>query len=130
MRQLKSRHPCVQTGLWLSVCCAVLLLSGCQEHNPLLGHWKLIKTAEINASAFKIAQISGNGDITFEETRMLSGNYAMDVSYTVNENEVTVHYSNGEKNAYVVENNDHFTFDIPKVGTFRYVRVKSTTLTQ
>jgi len=107
-----------------------LLLLGCNERNPLLGQWKLIKTTEINSSAFKIAQISGNGNITFEEKRMLSGNYAMDVSYTVNGNEVTVHYSNGEKNAYVVESNDQFTFDIPKVGTFKYVRVKNPTLTQ
>lgn len=101
-----------------------LLLAGCEEHNPLLGEWSLIKTAELKSAAFKLAQISGNANITFEEGRVISGTQAISVSYSVNGNEVTVNYTNGEKNIYVVENDNHFVFEIPDDGIFKYVRVK------
>lgn len=111
----------------ISTKCAIvfgfsLLLLACKEQNPLLGEWSLVKTADLRTSAFKIAQISGNAKIIFEETRMISENQTMDVSYTVNGNEVTVNYTNGEKNTYVIEDGDRFVFQIPKAGTFEYVR--------
>ena len=101
----------------------VLALLGCKEKNPLLGEWSLVKTADLNATAFQLAQVSGNANITFQEDRVISGEYATEVSYSINGDEVTVHYSNGDKNTYLIENGDHFTFDIPKAGTFRYKRV-------
>lgn len=118
-----SRHmikTCKNTILALG---AALLLTACQEQNPLLGEWSLVKTAELNVSAYKLAQISGNGRITFEEEQMRSGKHAMEVSYSVSGNEVTVHYQSGEKNTYLVEDGKHFVFEIPKAGKFKYVRV-------
>lgn len=101
----------------------LLLLAGCQEQNPLLGQWKLVKTPDLSVAAFKMAEISGNAKITFEEERMVSGGHAVEVSYAISGDEVTVKYVNGADNTYVVENGDHFTFDIPKAGKFKYVRV-------
>ena len=103
----------------------VLLLAGCQEEqNPLLGDWSLVKTAELNSVAFQMAKLSGNAQITFKKDQMTSGEQAIEVSYSVDGKEVTVHYVNGEANTYVVEGDEYFMFEIPKVGKFRYERVK------
>lgn len=109
---------------FLFVIGGMLLLMGCNEKNPLLGEWSLVKTPELNATAFQLAQVSGNAKITFEKNRVTSGNEATEVSYSVNGNEVTVHYTNGDKNTYRIENDSQFAFDIPKSGTFRYERVR------
>jgi len=103
----------------------VLVLAGCQEeHNPLLGNWSLVKTAELNSVAFQMAKHSGNAQIAFKKDHMRSGEQAIEVSYSVDGKEVTVHYVNGEANTYVVEGDDYFMFEIPKVGKFKYERVR------
>lgn len=103
---------------------AALLLAGCSDPNPLLGKWALQKTSGIKAYDFKMAQVTGNGQITFKEDRVISGKKALEVSYSVSGAEVTVKYAhNGNANTYAIIDDNYFMFDIPEVGTFKYVRV-------
>jgi len=101
-----------------------LVLAACSEPNPILGEWKLDKSSKIDAYSFNMAKITGNARITFEEERMVSGNKAIGVSYSVSGDEVTVSYPDGKSNTYTIVDKNQFTFDIPEVGTFHYVRVR------
>lgn len=103
---------------------AALLLTACGDENPLLGKWALQKTSGIKAYDFKMAQVTGNGQITFKEDRVVSGAKALKVSYSVSGVEVTVKYEhNDNANTYAIIDDSYFMFDIPEVGTFKYVRV-------
>ena len=104
---------------------ATLLLLACEEKNPLLGEWTLDQTSNVAAYDLKMAEVTGNGRITFEKDRMISGTHARAVSYTVSGNTVTVRYSkSGDKNTYDIVDNSTFSFDIPEVGTFKYVKIR------
>ena len=104
---------------------AALLLAACGDQNPLLGKWALQKTSGIKAYDFKMAQVTGNAKITFKEDRVISGTKALKVTYSVSGEEVTVKYDhNGNSNTYAIIDDTYFMFDIPKVGTFKYVRVQ------
>lgn len=104
---------------------AALLLAACGDQNPLLGKWALQKTSGIKAYDFKMAQVTGNAQITFKEDRVISGTKALKVSYSVSGEEVTVKYAhNGNSNTYAIIDDSYFMFDIPRVGTFKYVRVQ------
>lgn len=104
-------------GRYAFIGVAAFLLLGCQEqvHNPLLGTWALVKTPEINAYEYKMAELSGNSQFTFSQDQVISGKYAMQVRYTVEGNAVSVHYTNGEQNTYVVEGNT-FNIEMPLEG--------------
>ena len=104
---------------------ATLLLAACSDPNPLLGKWTLQKTSGIKAYDFKMAQVTGNGQITFKEDRVISGTKALKVTYSVSGEEVTVKYAhNGNANTYAIIDDSYFMFDIPEVGTFKYVRAQ------
>lgn len=100
-----------------------LLLLACKEENPLLGEWTLEKTENISDYAFKVARATGNGRIRFESDRVVSGKQSVNINYLVDGNKITVHYV--ERNiddTYIIKNDSHFNMEIPKIGTFKYVR--------
>lgn len=111
---------------------AAFVLLGCQEqvHNPLLGEWVLVKTPEINAYEYKMAELSGNSRFTFSKDQVISGRYAMQISYTIEGNTVSVNYTNGEQNTYVVEDGNVFQIELPPEGRqtqgkiYKYKRTK------
>lgn len=103
---------------------AALLLMACEDKNPLLGEWTLDKSSTVAAYDLKMAAVTGNDRIKFEQDRVISGTHARAVSYSVSGSSVTVRYSeSGDKNTYDIIDNSSFSFDIPEVGTFRYVRL-------
>lgn len=103
---------------------AALTLSACKDQNPLLGEWALERTPDIKYETFQMAQVTGNGHFKFEPDRVVSGNEAIAVSYSVSGNEVTVTYElSGQKNTYEIVDNKAFFLEHPTLGKFKYVRV-------
>ena len=107
------------TKIWLALC--LLAALGCGDSNPLLGRWTVDAEASPRGAAAGL-ELAGADKLEFQEGRMLIGSRSQDVTYTVEDDRVTVtSVQQGEGAVYEIVSADSISFETP-VGVLIYRR--------
>ena len=100
----------------------VLTFCGCEAANPILGSWEVDSARSAPGTAQGL-ELSGSSRLEFLEDRMQAGSSSLSVTYSVEQDRVTVTTLQGHGTVYRFGEEDQMSVDSP-LGQIIFRRVE------